>query len=214
MIPITRLLGVAGALTQAPARRAPCTSPPGAQSCPGPLQGRNARRHGVAFASPTPDLGGCSSVRQGPLPVRRGAARRRRSGWDALADSAACSWCVRGPGTLGRRGAARGAPPCTGRRCRLDTITRRLLVELNDSGCADRGICRQLAASAAVLGCSSTTLRRSSSRSASPVLRGQLGRHGARLGGRTSAAARCSERRNRRSGPVTASGRRGYRNRG
>ena len=66
------------------------------------------------------------------------AARRRRSGWDAQADSAACSWCVRGPGTLGRRGATRRAPPCTGRRCPLDTITRRLLVELNDSGCADR----------------------------------------------------------------------------
>ena len=49
-----------------------------------------------------------------------------------------------------------------------------------------------------------TAPRRSSSRSASPVLPGPLGKHGARLAGRTSAAARWSERTTRRSGPVSA----------
>jgi hypothetical protein len=59
--------------------------------------------------------------------------------WHAQADSAACRLAsTQAPGRSGVP-ALRGARiQGTGGQCRLDTLTRRLLVELNASGCANR----------------------------------------------------------------------------
>jgi hypothetical protein len=168
------------------------TKPPGASP------GQNTRCHGRGGASPTPDPGRCSSVRQGRSCARRGS---RHAGAAPVGMPRPTAPHVAGVRTLGHPGATRRAPPGPGRRCRLDTITRRRRVELNASGCAES---RKSADSSqrptSSSGWSSTIPRRSPSRSASPVLRGPLGKHGARLGGRPSATARCSERTTRRSG--------------
>ena len=118
-------LGATRAVYAAPRRTKPPRGP----------AGQNARRHGVAAPALRPIPSGARAHARGATCARTGS---RHAGAAPVGTprpiAPPAGWCLQSPGTLGRPGATRRAPPGTGGRRRLDTITR----ERDSSGCANR----------------------------------------------------------------------------
>ncbi len=107
---------------------------------PGP-RGRPGSKHGTTHAAmagrhgPTPDPGRRSTVRRGATCARTSRGTPSAAPvWHAQADSAACRLVsTEAPDALRASRHYEARVSGTGRRFRLDTLTRRLLVELNNA---------------------------------------------------------------------------------
>jgi hypothetical protein len=120
-------------------QRAQCTARSGAQRRPGPQRGQNARRHGVPrqpYARSRPAL------ERTPGALLGARARSRHAGAASVGTPSPSAppvgWSLTEPSD------ARASRPYetrlqgAGRRWRVDAIIRRLVVEVNVSGCANR----------------------------------------------------------------------------